>query len=249
MNFKCKKCDYKTKSKYNYDRHLNRTNPCKNNSIICEYCEKTFTHISNFSKHKKYNCKKLKEINNNKNTSNTIIELKKKELELKIKKLELEINNTNNKIEINNITNNINIVAYGKEDMSIIDKEDLKSIFKDGSHSIQKILKLVNFNKDYPENHNIFSNNLKNDYVKLYNGETWEMHKYNTAFFLILNEKLYYLRDKFNEMVNEIDMETFTNFNNFIKDLDNCKLEPNMQDNLKLFLYNNRHYAKKTYKL
>ncbi len=269
MNYECKKCNYKTNLKYSFNRHLNRQNPCDNkNIIVCEYCNKKFTHINNYYTHKKHKCKILN--NNNikddeiqelekelKKTELTIkkkeLYLKDKELDSKIKKLEInkiEINNTtNNNTTNNNITNNINIVAYGKEDMSIINKEDLKSIFKNGSHSIQKILKLVNFNKDHPENHNIFSNNLKNDYVKLYNGETWEMHKYGTAFFLILNEKLYYLRDKFNEMVNEIDMETFTNFDDFIEDFDDCKLEPNMQNNLKLFLYNNRHYAKRTHKL
>ncbi len=208
--------------------------------------------MNNYYSHKKHICKVLKNIKekelNNELKKKELKEELKKELKEELKKefknniINNTINNTTNNNTINN--NTINIVAYGKEDMSIINKEDLKSIFKNGSHSIQKILKLVNFNKDHPENHNIFSNNLKNDYVKLYNGETWEMHKYGTAFFLILNEKLYYLRDKFNEMVNEIDMETFTNFDDFIEDFDDCKLEPNMQNNLKLFLYNNNYYYK-----
>ncbi len=264
MKYICKKCNYKTNYKHSYDRHINRKTSCNRKTsynkkkIKCEYCNINFTLLNNYYRHKKNVCKVL---NNNikddeiqelekelKKTELTIkkkeLYLKDKELDSKIKKLEINDNNTNN----NNITNNINIVAYGKEDMSIINKEDLKSIFKDGSHSIQKILKFVNFNKDYPENHNIFSNNLKNNYVKLYNGETWEMHKYGTAFLLILNEKLNYLKKKFNEMANEIDIETFTNFNNFIKDFDDCKLNTNLQENLKLFLYNNRHYAKRTHK-
>ncbi len=254
--YKCNECNYNTNSEAFYNRHLNKKKSCNSKikkKITCEYCNILFTNINNYYRHKKFNCKILKQIK-----KDNEIELKLEDLKIKLKeelkeelKKELKNNIINNTINNNyNTTNNtINIVAYGKEDMSIIDKEDLKSIFKDGSHSIQKILKLVNFNKKYPENHNIFSNNLKNDYVKLYNGETWEMHKYGTAFFLILNEKLYYLRNKFNEMVNEIDMETFTNFDDFIEDFDDCKLEPNMQQNLKLFLYNNRHYAKRTHKL
>ncbi len=125
-NYKCIKCSYKTNSKYSFNRHLNRKNPCDNkNIIVCEYCNKQFTHINNYYTHKKHKCEKLKEINNNETNNNEINnneinnnkinkleeELKKRELELKIKKIELEIKNINskiNKIYINQIKNTYN---------------------------------------------------------------------------------------------------------------------------------------------
>ncbi len=244
--YKCNNCNYKTESENFYKRHINKKKPCISSKIDinCEYCNIKFGYINNYYKHKKHSCKILKQqqINNKKVLNISKKKLELKERKIKIKKKELK----NNKIKINNTTNNINIVTYGKEDMSIIDKEDLKSIFKDDSlNSIQKLFELVNFNEKYPKNHNIFFNNLKNGHVKIYNGKTWVMYKYSIAFFLILNKKIIFLKNKLNEMINEIDTKIFINFNIFINQINNNT----MQQNLKLFLYNNRHYAKRTHKL
>ena len=84
----CKCCDYKTKIKPHYSRHLNTNKHKKNNTksvniepkkyhkntnlnesqnfnFICNYCDKTFSTSSHLSRHKKKNCRiKEQEIQN-----------------------------------------------------------------------------------------------------------------------------------------------------------------------------------------
>jgi hypothetical protein len=97
-----------------------------------------------------------------------------KKLEIKNNIINNSNNTTNNNINntINNTTNNnINIVAYGKEDMSFITEKQILDILSNGRKGIYKLIEIVNFNKDKPENHNIRYNNKKDEIVHINNGK------------------------------------------------------------------------------
>lgn len=80
MVYKCIICEYKTKSKQSYNRHINRKNKCTNDKkILCENCGSCFTHKSNYYRHKKHYCKR-----NN-------IELELVKIKLEIEKLKNDI--------------------------------------------------------------------------------------------------------------------------------------------------------------
>ncbi len=117
MSLFCDVCNYNTNSNYNLKKHF-LTNKHINNSytqtkkIICEYCNRNYTHSSSYSRHKKvckgkfeysqkeYELKVAKLQNENEKKD---IEIEKKDIEIKyLKKL-------NNSKKVNITNNNINI--------------------------------------------------------------------------------------------------------------------------------------------
>ena len=63
----------------------------------------------------------------------------------------------NNKIEnINNgIVANINLIGYGKEDLSKIDKNEILRAIRCGFDSSIKLTEALHFNPKHPEYHNV----------------------------------------------------------------------------------------------
>lgn len=75
-------------------------------------------------------------------------------------------NNTNN--QQNNIKNlQINLIAHGKEDLSFITEDRLKKILYKGFKSIENLTEIVHFDKNRPQNHNVYISNIKDSYVMM----------------------------------------------------------------------------------
>lgn len=81
-------------------------------------------------------------------------------------------NNNINNNTINNIHQHIHINAFGSEnyDYLLDENEKLKKIIENKDAFMQKMIKLVHFNEDHPENHNIMMTNLQSKYVMVHNG-------------------------------------------------------------------------------
>jgi hypothetical protein len=120
---------------------------------------------------------------------NKHIELQSKQMELqkeenmllkeqnkKILKLEKQlcktkiINNQSNTNCNNTIHNNINFLAFGNEDYSFISEDKLKSLLNKGFDSVPKLIEYLHFNKNKPENSNIYISNIKDPYIMVFNG-------------------------------------------------------------------------------
>jgi hypothetical protein len=111
------------------------------------------------------------------------VELRHKDEQIKelIKKtgISVSINNnnltSNNSLLANNISNGqaLKLNAYDQTDHSHITDEDVLECIRKGNMGIPHFIKLLHFNKDKPENHNVFINNLKSNYLHMYNGERW----------------------------------------------------------------------------
>lgn len=81
---------------------------------------------------------------------------------------------TNNTQIINNNNNQtINIVAFGKENFDNLNKNEVFRCLKGGFRYPIYMTTYVNFNKDFPENHNIQLSNIKNDDFKIFDGTKW----------------------------------------------------------------------------
>jgi len=178
--FICEKCNKFFSQKSAYVSHLMRINPCvKDDSIIneCEYCKKLYSTKYKLKNHLNI-CKKKKLIDDFKQSQ--IEELKKmfekklKEQEQKILEQQKQIDNlshiseTNNNITVNenshntnNITNNINIYSSGKEDLSILDKEDILKLCTSGTYYPLVAAEILHCNKKYPEFQNVLISNLR----------------------------------------------------------------------------------------
>jgi len=83
--------------------------------------------------------------------------------------------NNNNSINSNNQTVNIQLVAFGKEDRSKLTEFEILKIMKRGYESIPELIKLINFDKDKPENHNIYISNKKEKDIHIFDGEKWKV--------------------------------------------------------------------------
>ncbi len=143
------------------------------NNKTCKYCNKEFTDRSNKWRHEKTICKLKSEtlnnsiINSNNTNSNNTNNLTAN-------------NNSNSNIVQNNIQNqtiNITINQLGHEDIGILSQDDIEEIINNGINCSIKLIELINFNKDHPQNHSFCTTSLNDKYTSVLNTETNEIEK------------------------------------------------------------------------
>jgi len=184
--FSCNKCNKAFARKDYLNNHLKRKNRCDlmtGKMVIdgkirfpCKYCDYSF-------------CRKNYLINHLNNIHKLQLHAEEiKELKDKIKLMEASqnnaqsvsiINNINNGINITNNVNNVNNVniilinPIGKENCSFLDTDNgqklLENCAKNPYKGFPKLTKVLNFNLNYPENHNISYDN-KTKICQLANG-------------------------------------------------------------------------------
>ena len=182
----CKICTKQFNKKSTYDYHISRLIPCiKINTNECCYCNKIYSNKSNLNKHmnickkKTINDESLSQIDEIKKLFERKLaehekkfeeqqkdnqELKKKVEELSQKEIKNNsINVTENNITNNNITTNntINIYSSGKEDLSILDKEDILKLCTAGTFYPIIAAEILHCNEKYPEFQNVLISNLR----------------------------------------------------------------------------------------
>lgn len=106
----------------------------------------------------------------------------------------------NNQININNnnqVTNNqtINIVGFGKEDLSKLSKNEVFRCLKSGLCFPTEMTIYVNFNKDFPENHNIQLSNVRDSNIKFYDGEDWNTILYDDFYDNMVERQMTYVNE------------------------------------------------------
>jgi len=113
---------------------------------------------------------KLEEANKN-------LQKEKKKLEKKIEKLLDKVGTVNN-----NNTNNIIVVNnYGKENTDYMTVEKIKKLLNRPYDSVQELIKMLHFNAEHPENHNVKITNKKEPFALVWNDPIWELRKKKTV--------------------------------------------------------------------
>jgi hypothetical protein len=239
----------------------------ENSEIRCHYCGTTFTRGSSLTRHIENRCK-IKKANDAKmeELMTMLIEIKESNKEIKennkklvedMKKLKEENANykqiiTNNNTQNIQTQNNVyvKVVAYGKEDVSKLTDNDYKRIFVRGMNSIPALLEKMHFDKNVPENHNVYISNLRDEYVLMYDGKKWRLKDREDALQQLYEDKADILETKFEELIEKLDEPTIKMFKRFlkIKDDDEEKIKV-IKKELKKTLYENRRIAMKTRKL
>jgi hypothetical protein len=194
-----------------------------NEKLICKYCNKTYATRKTLLRHMRQYCKKkgeyeAKEKENNKN----IIELKKiisEEMAVqnnKISKLLDNVNTTNNTMNnsgnhnnSHNQVNNIQLNVFGKEDLSMITENVKQELIKGPFKMMPKLMEMIYFNKDHPENHTMKLVNKKEKIMKIHDKEGWKYVDKNETIDYILEDKNYAVDSYYD--TNE------ANFSNFVK--------------------------------
>jgi len=233
------------------------SNDFQNNTIHCEYCNKTFSRKNNLNYHIKNRCKEKEKQ-----------ELKSKViLEETIKKIiKNEIKNTksttNIKVNGNIIgTNNdsgpkIIINKTGTENIDQLTYNEVSAIFDNEISSVVKLIELINFNECKPENHSFCSTALESPYLSFYNTDTNTVNKERKRYFFeevicksIQNHEILYgkFKNKFNSIKRKQIEDNIYNLKKIKENSFNSKIIGEMIRNLNLLSYNNRDLVQDTW--
>jgi DNA-directed RNA polymerase subunit RPC12/RpoP len=267
--YNCPRCGYYTDLKNNMKRHLNRKSVCivkyKNISIrdckimfqegnlkqnretnkikyICHTCDKHFDRKSRLSIHmEKCSIEILNIVKEQQKQIKELIEINKKAN---------VNNNTDNSTNYTNCGNiNIHINPFKDTDYGALKDEIIKCLENQDTKlkvpMFEQIIDAVHFNKDKPENHNIYKPNVRDDRILTYNGEDFVVDK------LALDKILSKLEDIIEKYVVEKDISK-----NYLKKLkEHLQLKRNDQDyieatkdDISIGLYNGRNMVKNTHK-
>jgi len=202
--YTCYTCLFSSNQKNDYNRHLKRLKHLKNiskhitikvvntnehkmntnehkmntNEHKCNYCYETFNTKPSKRRHELHYCKE----NNSVMTSKIkTLEIEKKKLEKQIEKM-LDKTCTINNNTTNNNTNNIIVVNnYGKENTDYLTAEKISQLLNRPYDSIQDLIKMLHFNVEHPENHNVKITNKKEPFALVWNDSIWELRKKKTV--------------------------------------------------------------------
>ena len=225
----CSVCSKIYSSIKNYNNHITR-NRCKIVPVdfSCQYCSKSFK--------RNYN----KNIHENSCSKNLMLIIKEKEEE--IQKLKIA-NTTNNVTNINNgnITNNTIIINnFGGEDISHLTNKQILRVLKMNKECPVELVKLIHFNKDKPENHNIYKPNFKDKYVKYYDNNIWkigDLMKIVTELYL---SKMDIAEEKFEELKQFLEESKKDKFQEILKNREEPEIMGGILKKIIEILYNER---------
>ena len=243
--YNCSCCNYSSKIKCNWIRHLKSKKHFTNNEISlsamvktpnepkmspnepkmspneltfkCEFCDLYFSTKPNKRRHELHNCKENSSIKDKKINK---LEKDKKKLEKKIEKMMdkmCTINNTTNNTQNIVIVNN-----YGKENTDYLTVDKIKKLLDRPYDSIQDLIKMLHFNADHPENHNIKITNKKEPFALVWNDPIWELRK-KKAVIKDIVDKGYMMIDTTHEDIDKPNKKYLNFQENFDDDESNIK--------------------------
>jgi hypothetical protein len=187
-------------------------------------------------------------------------------LKEKINTLEKTNNKTNNKTKINNgnsnkvngnmINTNITINKTGSENINLLNYEDVSIIFDNEISSVIKLIELVNFSENTPENHSFCSTNLDSPYLSFYNTDTNSINKERKRYFFeevicksIQNHEILYssFKNKFNFVKQKQIEDNISSLKKIKENSFSSKIMGEMIRKLNLISYNNRDLIQTTW--
>jgi uncharacterized coiled-coil protein SlyX len=242
---------------------MNRKKPCskqlEEQDKTCHYCNKTFTkykslekHIDNTCKIKKLHDEKMESMMNEMIKRLETLEAENTECKKKIENMSKQLvaqhktNITGDQINIGKQIN-INIVPFGKENTSYITNQIYSSIFMRSHCSVPEYIRAIHFDKNHPENHNVYISNIKDQYVLTFDGHDWNiMDRMEAIDKLYMNGSIV-LETKFEEMYNSLNETIIRQFNYFLEHKDHDdKATIFVKNEIKKLLYNCRNIVTET---
>lgn len=215
-------------------------------AIKCQYCNKVFKRNYNLKIHLESRCKIKTQINNEKqDIFKTLLQemnqLKKenKKLKMKINKLEtshitFNVKNTHN----GNITYNT-LVAYGKENKRQFDKEDILNAIR-GFGTEVELTKLIHFNDNFPEYHNVYINNIKDKYAMIYDGTRWILRTKDNVIEDIYDTNKDFVDERMDDFIESLDESRINALKRWLDTDDSSEKIKKIKEDIKLLLYNEK---------
>jgi len=240
-----------------------------NDGYKCEFCSKTFTLNHNLKRHLESRCRVKTDSDKRKFVENPNYAKLAKELDdIKTKLASYEdkpqkisvnhnSNNTTNNINSNSNNNTVNIqlVAFGKEDRSKLTNMEILKILNKGYHSVPALLEAIHFDKNKPENHNIYISNDRSSVIHVFDGEKWNAVDKNETISNLFDDGRDFLLTKaeeFNEReipLTDRSKKMVLKFERFNNDIDEYPVKKNeIITMIKGILYNDRNIPMNTRK-
>jgi uncharacterized C2H2 Zn-finger protein len=174
--------------------------------------------------------------NNNNNNNNNI----------QINNNNIQNQQNNNNIQINN--NNIKILSFGKEDVSHITNDIYKNILRKGMGSLPSLIEYIHFNKNKPENHNVYISNIRSNYAIIYDNVDWKL-KDQKEVLEILFDKMDILEEKHVELSEELTEATKDLLREIFEGRNEQEINNEIRKRIKLLLYNKKEIPERTREL
>ena len=227
-----------------------KTIKLEKNDYVCKYCNKTFTCNSHLTRHMKKNCK-VKNEREFKEHSDDKTKIAK--LENQISKLIDKVGNktyhthignttkTENTLNMDNCVSNTNLNIFGKENLEMVTDEIKKELIKGPFKMMPKLLEIIYFNKEYPENHTMKLVNKNKEIMKVHKKEGWKLVDKTDTIDYIIEDKNYEVDNYYDNNTDEFSQFVKRTYKNFRRLFDNRDKElwKQIQRDVDLLLWNN----------
>lgn len=225
----------------------------------CKYCGKIFTTLTSMYRHVNHTCKVKKNEDLNRNQiyerlialekKNEEFEKKNKEFEKENIKLKRKVITLEKKLPTTKITNNINngivahinLIGYGKEDLSKIDKKDILKAIQSGYDSTVKLTETMHFNPKHPEYHNVYITNVKDKYAMMFDGKDWNLTMKDELINKIYDDKKNYIEENLDEFIDSLSVSRKKALDRWLETNDADDRISKIKNEIKLLLYNKRN--------
>ena len=255
--YTCERCLKTFDKKYAYDVHINRKNPCEklvDRQTEQHISESGFYFLLNELKTIKNELIELKE--ENKNLKTKINKIEPSSVVTKTRKnINKPVNSYNSISDSHNTNSNnvhnvkiVNLVAFGKEKMDF-PLDDIAKLCQ-GNRTIPNMINHVHFNKDLPENHNVYMPNRKNrKEVFVYDGENWMLSNKNNIVEQLVDKGITYVEGKIDELRVKLSKSKLNAVQRAIEIFNdenhehNKEISKKITDEVELILYNKKNIA------
>ena len=146
-----------------------------------------------------------------------------------------------------NIQNNIKLLNYGNTDISHLTDQDFIGCLKHKNFCIPYLIEKIHFDKDKPENHNIYISNLKNKYVMMFEKKKWETKNRDDTIDKLICDKEGIMEEKLGEW--EENGGQYADLRNrydiYVEKRNIKDVFDQIKDDIELMLYNNKDMISK----
>ena len=141
-------------------------------------------------------------------------------------------------IRTNNVVN-IQLLNHPDTDYSHLTHTDYITCIHDCNHCIKSLIEKVHFNKNKPENMNIYLSNIKGKYVMIYKDNTWQISDKKRQIDDLYDNNEMLLENWYDEYKEKYP-NIILSFKRYLKNRDEDVVLNRIKDEILLMLYNKR---------